>query len=219
MIIDDLITNRTADDVDRVKELADKGRAGTWTVAEAAEYAAYMTGAYNLTDVNRVSEAQSYLGTAFSGFVTTLANYRTAAIAAVLASLIFPEGYYNLDSPILPAALGQVDYTVPTLGTVKTDWAQDDDLTPSTLAYYISNVEKLIAVLDTDADIPASLGALDYIGANEIEAALTAVYDDYVSYVVTKKGAVDDAKAAAIEKYHLQDASWWLAGETYAGEI
>lgn len=219
MIIDELITDRTAEDVALVISLALKGRAGTWTAAEATQYAGYLKGAYNLSDVNRVSTAEAYLGADFSGYVATLWDYRTAAIAAVLASLIFPEGYYNLDNPILPTALGQVDYTVPTLETVKTNWAQDDDLTPAALHYYIYNAGKLVAVLDTDADIPASLDGLDYVGANEIEAALVAVYNDLVAYKAEKEQAIDDAKDAAILKYHLQDASWWLSGETYAGEI
>ena len=61
MIIDNLITDRTQADVDRVVELTGKFLAGTITGAEKAEYMAGMKGAYNYTDLNRVGEAVAYV--------------------------------------------------------------------------------------------------------------------------------------------------------------
>lgn len=51
-----LITNRTAEDVFRWKELHDKGWAAM-TAAEQAEWTAGMKGAYNYMDMNRVEGA------------------------------------------------------------------------------------------------------------------------------------------------------------------
>lgn len=60
MSLEHLITNRTSDDVDRVKTLAGKA----WqdmTAEEQAEWKSAMKGAYNYTDMNRVEEAVTYV--------------------------------------------------------------------------------------------------------------------------------------------------------------
>lgn len=61
MILDELITDRTQADVDRVVALTKKFLAGTITTAEKAEYMAGMKGAYNYTDLNRVGEAVAFV--------------------------------------------------------------------------------------------------------------------------------------------------------------
>ncbi len=55
-----LITDRTAADVERYLTLRNKGFANL-TEAERAEWLAPMKGAYNYTDLNRVEEAVQYL--------------------------------------------------------------------------------------------------------------------------------------------------------------
>ena len=60
MIIDELIFDRTADDVERVKVLKDQIMSeglDSLTPSEKAEYLAGMKGAYNATDMNRVGTA------------------------------------------------------------------------------------------------------------------------------------------------------------------
>lgn len=59
-IIDDLVTDRTQADVERVKALAAKGFAAM-TAAERAEWLTGMKGAYNASDLNRVGTALNYL--------------------------------------------------------------------------------------------------------------------------------------------------------------
>lgn len=61
MIIDNLITDRTQADVDRVKSLTLKWLDGTITNAEKSEWLAGLKGAYNYTDLNRVGEAVEYV--------------------------------------------------------------------------------------------------------------------------------------------------------------
>ena len=60
MSLEHLITDRAAQDVDRVKILADKA----WqdmTADERAEWLSPMRGSYNYTDLNRVEDAVSYV--------------------------------------------------------------------------------------------------------------------------------------------------------------
>ena len=60
MSLEHLITNRTGQDVDRVKELAEKA----WqdmTAEERAEWLSPLKGSYNYTDLNRVEEAVAYV--------------------------------------------------------------------------------------------------------------------------------------------------------------
>lgn len=56
----DLITNRTSQDVARMKELQAKGLANM-TAAEKAEWSTVSRGAYNYSDLNRVENAVKYL--------------------------------------------------------------------------------------------------------------------------------------------------------------
>lgn len=60
MSLEHLITDRTAQDVDRVKILAEK----SWqdmTAEERTEWLSPMKGSYNYTDLNRVEEAVAYV--------------------------------------------------------------------------------------------------------------------------------------------------------------
>lgn len=64
-IIDNLVTDRTQADVERVKALAAKGFAAM-TADEQAEWLAGMKGAYNAADLNRVGTALNYLAARLS---------------------------------------------------------------------------------------------------------------------------------------------------------
>lgn len=67
-IIDELITDRTQSDVTHWQELHGKGWAGM-TDDEKAEWStAAMKGAYNYTDLNRVTETMDYLNGVFTGY-------------------------------------------------------------------------------------------------------------------------------------------------------
>ena len=60
MSLEHLITDRTAEDVDRVKVLAEKALQDM-TAEERAEWLSPMKGSYNYTDLNRVEEAVAYV--------------------------------------------------------------------------------------------------------------------------------------------------------------
>ena len=76
----ELITDRTQADVNRVKELAAKGKAGTWTEAERAEWLAGMKGAYNYTDFNRVESAVAEIASILGVYVDTVTTWSAANI-------------------------------------------------------------------------------------------------------------------------------------------
>lgn len=60
-VIETLIYDRTAFDVNRMSVLAEKIKAGTATSDEVSEYITSPRGAYSYTDMNRVGEAINYL--------------------------------------------------------------------------------------------------------------------------------------------------------------
>ncbi len=70
-----LITDRTQKDVNRVKELAIKGKAGTWTDAERSEWMAGMKGAYNYSDWNRVENAVSEIASMLGVSLETVTTW------------------------------------------------------------------------------------------------------------------------------------------------
>lgn len=73
-----LITDRTEEDVNRVKAMLQKGWANL-TEAEQAEWNAGMKGAYNYTDLNRVEMAVNYLRDYLAqyGYVAGIGPLRT----------------------------------------------------------------------------------------------------------------------------------------------
>lgn len=75
-----LITNRTQADVDRVKVLAARGKAGIWPAQEQAEWLAGMKSAYNYTDWNRVESAVAELAIVLGVNVTTVTSWSDRSI-------------------------------------------------------------------------------------------------------------------------------------------
>ena len=71
----ELIYDRTQADVNRVKDLASKGKAGTWTEAERTEWLAGMKGAYTYKDFNRVESAVAEIAGMLGVTVNTVANW------------------------------------------------------------------------------------------------------------------------------------------------
>lgn len=67
MSLPEMVTDRTSADVSRVEELAAKGWSGMTTV-EQTEWAAGMKGAYNHTDLNRVTAAMDYINEQLVGY-------------------------------------------------------------------------------------------------------------------------------------------------------
>ena len=83
-VLDTLVTDRTQADVDRVAELAAKGLSGM-APAEVSEYLAGLKGAYNATDLNRVTEAMEYIAERLHGYgyAVELAHARPWAMSDI----------------------------------------------------------------------------------------------------------------------------------------
>lgn len=123
--LDNLVSDRTQSDVDRVKQLTAALVAGTATAAERAEFLTGMKGAYNYIDLNRVGEAVDYLRNRLSDDAgtyvevapktdwteTDIPNQQQAAqyianIQNIRAAFLLPEG-----TPEAPDTLTGLTYS------------------------------------------------------------------------------------------------------------
>lgn len=114
------ITDRTYKDVSRVSEISEKGRSGTWSADEQAEWAAGMKGALSYMDYNRIEngiqEIASILNASVSvktdwdvnGFLTVADASRWLSNIKVIRSLCSGKN----DTPETPASLNYLHYTI-----------------------------------------------------------------------------------------------------------
>lgn len=96
-----LITDRTQADVSRAQELASKIRSGTASESELAEFnSAAMKGAYNHTDLNRVTAAMESLKAKLESYGYSVPGYQRIKVPHVLPepepTSRLPEGYTEL---------------------------------------------------------------------------------------------------------------------------
>jgi hypothetical protein len=114
------ITDRTYKDVSRVSEISEKGRSGTWSADEQAEWAAGMKGALSYMDYNRIEsgiqEIASILNASVSvktdwdvnGFLTVADASRWLSNIKAIRSLCSGKN----DTPETPASLNYLHYTI-----------------------------------------------------------------------------------------------------------
>ena len=121
MITDNLITDRTQADVDRVAELKAKWLAGTITAEERTEWLAGLRGAYNYTDLNRIGETVKYLADALnsSGRSVTVVAKRdwtvadiptNAQMTAFLNDLTLLKRNYSSITLAVPTSMNNLDF-------------------------------------------------------------------------------------------------------------
>lgn len=96
-----LVTDRTQADVSRVKQIAEKIKNGTASESELAEFnSAAMKGAYNHTDLNRVTAAMEALKSKLEGYGYNVPGYQRIKVPHVLPepkpTSRLPEGYTEL---------------------------------------------------------------------------------------------------------------------------
>ena len=94
-----LITDRTQADVSRVKQIAEKIKNGTASESDLSEFnSAAMKGAYNYTDLNRVTEAMEALKAKLEGYGYAVPGYQRIKVPHVDpgATSRLPEGYLEL---------------------------------------------------------------------------------------------------------------------------
>ena len=195
-IIDTLVFDRTAEDVERVKTL--KSQIMTYGLsslsqAERTEYLAGMKGAYNYTDMNRVGQAVAFLAQRLTALPGELEAYRASIGVGEDAIFNLP---YNPD---------QVSVNP------KTDWSVTDIPTVSQIKTYLANISNLRSILALPSGTPSppsNLNAMTYTTANNLEKILSVIYQAFLKIEAEEYDLID---RAALDH--------WLAGEVYAGEI
>lgn len=144
MIIDDLITNRTQEDASYAAELAAKGQ--NMTAEEWAAYLAGLRGAYNYTDLNRVTQAMEYINDRLSGY-----GYETGYqdVKILHDESLDPYRWYETDKP----KEEQMDQY---LSNVKA-------------------IRRTLELPSNTPNVPEDMEALTYEEANDIEQILVIV--------------------------------------------
>ena len=109
------ITDRTYKDVSRVSEISEKGRSGTWSADEQAEWAAGMKGALSYIE-SGIQEIAAILNASVSvktdwdvnGYLTVADASRWLSNIKIIRSLCSGKN----DTPETPASLNYLHYTI-----------------------------------------------------------------------------------------------------------
>ena len=97
-IIDNLITDRSQSDVDALRALLSRGKAN-WTAEELAEFnLARSKGAYNYTDLNRVTAAMEYINERLNGYGYQTGYQETKPKITVSLTNIVPNSGFEQDA-------------------------------------------------------------------------------------------------------------------------
>ena len=185
-----LVTDRTAEDVSRVKSLAQKWMGGTITADEKAEFLSFsMKGAYNFTDLNRVESAVRFVSEYIDSLQGELDSLRAEYGVAEDAFWVLAIQALSLST--------KENRTVSDLPTV------------NELERYLSNVDALTERIPVEKNLPASAAyGLDYAGANEIERSVLAEYDAAQELINRMSGLVRNTAAGYVQ-----------SGEIFGGEF
>lgn len=195
-VIDQLIYDRTAEDVERVKTLKAQimqNGLPSLSSAERAEFMAGMRGAYNYTDMNRVGNAVAYIAGRMTALPGQLQAYRQAHGVA-------EDSIYDL--PYDPSAVSV---------NPKTDWSVSDIPTQTQIRTYLANISNLRSILTLPSGTPsppANLNGMTYTIANNLERILYVIYQRFTEIEAEWYDLIDRATLD-----HM------FTGEVYAGEI
>ena len=195
-VIDQLIFDRTAEDVERVKTLKAQimqNGLSSLSSAERAEFMAGMRGAYNYTDMNRVGNAVAYIASRMTALPGQLQAYRQAHGVA-------EDSVYDL--PYDPSAVSV---------SPKTDWSVSDIPTQTQIRTYLANISNLRSILTLPSGTPsppANLNGMTYTIANNLERILYVIYQRFTEIEAEWYDLIDRATLD-----HM------FTGEVYAGEI
>ena len=192
-MLSNLITDRTAADAQRVKELARLGWENM-TEEQQAEWLAGMRGAYNAEDLNRVNDAARHLAQNAFSLIDILDTYRAAQGVAPDAAFLLP---YKAEDVVIdiPASL----------------WTVEDIPVETDMETYLKNVVTMRDLLEVAVGTPAlpsSMSNLTVDGANAIEESLLATDDAQQAMEALTKEMIDKTAAA-----------WYFSGEIYTGEV
>lgn len=159
-VIDTLITDRTATDVQYIKALNAKGWADM-TAFEREYWLGELAPLYASDGLLEASDGQLYTS---DGDGTVRGAYNAADLNRVGAACAY-----------LYALFISLGYSVPSYAALKTDWTVTDIPTAAQMTTYLNTVAALKAVWTAETALPATMSKIDYADANNIEALLVEV--------------------------------------------
>ena len=180
--IEALIYDRTQADVDYLYEVKDRlQRKVAIPGQDGAAWLTDLKGAYNASDLNRVSLATEKLGEYMADIEDELTAYRLAHRVGASAANDMP--YASAD--IITHA--------------KTDWTEADIPTHEQGQNYTGDVQLLRdcaeALLGTDAPEVPDINGLTWDGANDIENLLRLIYEAVTAADPVKRDIIDRTAA------------------------
>lgn len=187
----DFVTYRTAEDVQRVKDIKAKIIAGTATQTERAEFLAGMIGYYGASDMNRVEYNVSRIVQFYIDIKAYIESF---------SALNEVELEYDLVPHFNPSVLSV---------TVKTDWKMADIPTNAHSVRFANNA-KVFRKTDINfvrTAVPSSLDKLTFNSANAIEQELKNAYEAAIAFRNAAETAIVSAKSNYI-----------FSGEIFGGE-
>lgn len=114
------ITDRTYKDVSRVSEISEKGRSGTWSADEQAEWASGMKGALSYMDYNRIESGIQEIAAILNASVSVKTDWDVNGFLAVTDASRWLSNIKAIrslcsgknDTPETPASLNYLHYTI-----------------------------------------------------------------------------------------------------------
>ena len=187
----EMITDRTASDVEIAKSLVKKGLQNM-TNEEKQAFLSGLKGAYNYTDLNRVESAVQYM---FGRLTALPKDLRTlAGVLGVAWDELFDVPYEVKDYTSI---------------TTVTDWDVYDVVDTANRSRYLQNLQTIANAVGKDADkIPREWEGIKYSDANNIEIMLEK-----------SLAFIDDLQSKKINLIESTHKNWIYSGEAYGGEI
>lgn len=184
-----LVTDRAANAPDALKSLNRKKYA-QMTSEERALWDYGNGGAYDAEDLKRVESAVEFLS-------VELERVYNAIKDLLAQSGVADDNFFSI--PYKPEDL--VFFT-------KTDWEQENDLTPEDTHRFLENVKKICSLIEyTRPPLPNTMNGMGIDGANNIEKSLQGLEIAAVALEAKRKNQIDRAAN-----------SWYYSGELYGGE-
>lgn len=195
-VLPEMIFDRTQADADRWQELISKLDSGGWTsltTAERSEWLTALKGAYNFTDLQRVSRSVDFLAERFVTLISHLVESR--ACHGVASDGLFAVPYSEDDVVVNPYLA----------------WSRSTVVKDSNMKQYLADLRLLreLLTLPTDAPrVPPDMADLTIDEANDIEKLLFMV-DVEISHTTDYKDKLIRDTADA----------WCFSGDLLSAEV
>lgn len=192
----EMVFDRTQADADRWQELVSKLDSGGWvalTAAERSEWLTALKGAYNFTDLRRVSRSVDFLAERFVTLITHLQESRECY--GVASDRLFSVPYEKQDVVVNPYLT----------------WARSTVVKDSNMGQYLADLRLLRSLLTLPSDtpqVPPDMADLTIDEANDIERLLYVV-DAEISRINENKDKLIQNTADA----------WCFSGDLLSAEV